>query len=167
MRRAAFVLLLVVLGIELQHFGFGRSHPSTPPATAESSQARAEHLLTSLDFWNQELMPYILLQGSRARALQVGDVASAARLERRLVPGLTRIRRIWAGTLSDPLLRERDSVDARALARARGAWAEWVAAVLRRRPPPVSKIASLEANAVRLDQEAYAAIHASLMAALQ
>jgi hypothetical protein len=168
-RRIAFILLLLVaLVIELQHFGHGRSNPSSRPVSAEPvAQARAEHLLTLLDFWNQELMPYILLQRSRQHALEIGDLANAARLERRLDPGLARVQRLWEDAADDPLLRAHDSVEARALAAARDAWAEWAAAVLRRRPPPAAKIAVLEAKAVRLDQTAYTAIDASLVAAVE
>jgi hypothetical protein len=168
-RRATFMLLLVVaLALELQHFRDGRSHPYSTPVPAEPvAQVRAEHLLTMLDFWNQELMPYILLQRSQARALQSGDVATAARLERRLVPGLMRVQRLWADAVREPLLREHGSVEGRALTAARVAWAEWAAAILRRRPPPAARLASLEANAVRLDQAAYAAVDASLKAALK
>jgi hypothetical protein len=39
--------------------------------------------------------------------------------------------------------------------------------MLRRRPPPAARIASLEADAVRLDEAAYAALDASLVAALK
>ena len=168
MRRVALTLLLLVaLAFELQHFGHGHSHPSDRPVPAGSvAQARAQHLLTLLDFWNQELMPYLLLQRSRARSLRVGDVATAARLERQLVPGVTRVQRLWADAAEDPLLQAHGFAEARALAAARVAWAEWADAILQRRPPPAARIASLEANAVRLDQAAYAAIDASLVKAV-
>ena len=78
-----------------------------------------------------------------------------------------RVQRLWADAARDPLLREHSSAEARALVAARVAWAEWAAVMLRRRPPPAARIASLEADAVRLDEAAYAALDASLVAALK
>jgi hypothetical protein len=167
-RATLLLLLLVVLGLELQHFGDRRSHPASRSLPAESTaQARAEHLLTLLDFWNQQLTPYVLLQHSRAQALQINDVPSAARLERQLFAGLIRLQGLWTDAAREPMLREHDSADARALAATRVAWARWANAILRRRPAPAARLASLEAKAVRLDQEAYAAIEASLLTALK
>jgi hypothetical protein len=171
MPRAKVLLLLLVavaLALEVrQQLGGSRSHPSSPAAPEAAAQARAEHLLTLLDFWNQKLMPYILLPQSRVHALRIGDVAAARRLDARLVRGLTHLRRLLTDAVLDPLLVAGDSVAPRTVEAARAAWAEWTSATLRRRPRPAGRLAALEASAVRLDQAAYAAVEASLHAALK
>jgi hypothetical protein len=172
MRWAKHVLLLLIglgLALEVQHqLGGIRSHPSSPAApAAPAAQARAEHLLTLLDFWNQELMPYILLPQSRAHAIRSGDLAAARKLDARLIRGLAHLQRLLTDAVRDPLLLADDSVAPRAVEATRAAWAEWTSATLRRRPPAAAGLAALEANAVRLDQAAYEAVNASLHAALK
>jgi hypothetical protein len=146
-RAALLLLLLVVLALELQHFGGHRSHPDArPPAVESAAQARAERLLTRLDFRNQQLMPYILLEHSQARALK----------KPRLVRGLTRLHGLWTDAAREPMLRATGV-----------AWARWTAAILSRRHVSAGRLASLEAKAARLDQTAYVAIGALLRAALK
>lgn len=161
MRRATLVLVLLIAVAaesELQQPGGSRSHPSSSVAAAQpGALGRAEHLLTLLDFWNQELMPYVVLPQSRAHALVIGDVTSARRLDRQL-RGLTHLQRLLADGVRDPLLRADYSVAARAVEADRVAWAEWTAANLQRRPPPAGRLAALEANAGRLNEAAYTAI---------
>jgi hypothetical protein len=171
MRRTELLLLLVValvLAVEVQQqLSRGGSHSSKPPASAPlAAQARAEHLLTLLDFWNQELMPYVLLQG-RARAHTIEDVAYARRLGHRLARGLTHLQRLLIEADRDPVLVASDSAASRAVEATRAAWAEWASASLRRRPPPAATLAALQAKAVRFDQAAYAAVDASLRTALK
>ena len=119
----------------------------------------------------QTLVPDILLQQSRAHSLRVGDVANAARLEHRIRRDLLQAEGFEAAATRDPALRNHNSVDARALRAAAAGWDDWVSALLGRatsqRHGRARHIAELEAKAVRLHQAAYAAVDASLKAALE
>ena len=162
----AALALAVVLGLD----GHGRSRPSAV-AAASIRQTEAERVLTLLDVWSQTLVPNIVLQQSRARALQVGNVSEAARLERRVRRGLRRAEGFEAVAAYDPALRN-SSVEVRALRVAAAAWGDWAAALLMRptsssRHDQAKHVAELEAKAIRLHQAAYAVVDASLRAALE
>jgi hypothetical protein len=165
--------LTVAIALELEHYQHGRSHfPGKPPAArpAEQVQAQAQHALTLLDFWAQNVVPTVLLERARARALQVGDHIRAARLERRLRYDLVKVHAFGAMAARDPSLRHSNSAEARALRAAGIAWRVWATAMLKRarstHRAQTRGVAELEANAVRLHQAAYAVVDASLRASI-
>jgi predicted transcriptional regulator len=136
-----------------------------------AEQKQAERVLTLLDFWAQRVLANITLEQSRAQALRVGDLATAAKLERRARPSLLQAERFPAMAAHDATLRNRNSIDVRALTAAGIAWAKWASALLRQaadvEPHRGRDLAELEAKAIRLHQAAYAAVDATLRAALQ
>ena len=163
MRRAGFLLLLIVaLTLELQHYENG--HPRSPPRRATPArvdEAQTARLLTLLDFWSEKLVPDILLEHARARALQAGDAAKAARLEPEVRRRLLQVQSFGTSVAKELALERRNSA-ARRVRTAAIAWAAWASAVLRQsHAPRTGQIAGLEAAAVRLHQAAYAAVDAA------
>lgn len=162
--------MIAALAVALRYHGDGGPHPPRK-ASVPVKEVQAERVLTLLDFWAQTLVPDILLQQSRAHSLRVGDVANAARLEHRIRRDLLQAEGFEAAATRDPALRNHNSVDARALRAAAAGWDDWVSALLGRatsqRHGRARHIAELEAKAVRLHQAAYAAVDASLKAALE
>ena len=148
------ILLTVAVALELQHFGRDRPHGSVSTAVAPATQDPAHRGLTLLDYWSQELVPNMLLQRARAAALRAGDPRRAAQLERRIRNGLQRIQAFGA----------RSAHEVRAVRATGAAWTRWATALLEERRRP-RDVASLEANAVRLHQAAYAAVDATIRAA--
>ena len=169
-RRAALLLVLTLdVALVAQQLLRAGSHPA--PAVSESVQQRqAERALTLLDFWAQTVVPGINLEQSRARALQVGDVATAVRLKRRIRQRLLQAERFPLAAAHDPLLGNRDAASVRALRAAAAAWADWATAVLRhgasRASDQAHNLAALETKGVDLQQAAYAAVDTSLRAAV-
>jgi hypothetical protein len=157
---ALLLASLVVVGIAVQRFGYGRA-PRSHAATDSAAQTEAEHSLTLLDVWAQSVVPSMLIEHSRPRA---------ARLTRRLRIRLRRAESFETDLMHDRELRAGDSIDARALQDAASAWHNWALALLRLTGEPsrrsASRIAALEARAVRLHQTAYAVVDASLRAAV-
>jgi hypothetical protein len=154
-----------VLGVALVLAAGGgtRTAPHRGAAAVAPAQARADHALTLLDFWNQQLVRDVLLANA---ALRQRDGRRAARLWRPLRADLLRVRRLWAGAARDPLLGGRPTPEGDALAAARDAWVQWADALLARPPAAAGAIAALEAEAVHRSQRAYAVIDASLLRAV-
>jgi hypothetical protein len=159
------LLAAVGLGSALLVGGGARS-PTRAAVAQAPAQARADHALTLLDWWNQALVKDVLLADGRARALRRGELRAAARLWRPLRADLMRVRRLWADAAGDPLLGGHPSPEGDALAAARDAWVQWADALLARPAVAAPRIAALEAAAVRRSQRAYAVIDASLLRAV-
>lgn len=163
------LLLIVALALALQGSGHDGSRP-TQRHSYPAKQEQVERELTLLDVWAQTLVPGILLQHSQARALRVGDLTNAVRLERPVLRGLVKAEGFKAQVADDPTLRTSNSVDVRAVRAAADAWGDWATAVLLRphswRGNQARLIAGLEARAVELHQVAYAVVDASLKTAL-
>jgi hypothetical protein len=166
-KRALLLLVLVVaLVVELAHYERGRSGPSDEGALVSRKEAQAQRALTLLDFWSQGVVSNLLLQRSRAGALEAGGDARAASLERRIRRGLIDIRDFAETAWRDPALRESGSAEVRALRAAGAAWSRYASELLKRprslHGRQARRIAALEANAVRLHQAAYDVVDASL-----
>jgi hypothetical protein len=159
--RSVVLLLasLAIVGIAAGHFGYGSSSRSR--AAPSAAQTQAELSLRLLDVWAQSVVPSMLLEHSRVRA---------ARLTRRLRLRLLRAESFETDLMHDRELNVGDSIDVRALQETASAWHDWASALLRLTGEPsrrsASRIAALEARAVRLHQAAYAVVDASLRAAV-
>jgi hypothetical protein len=126
--------------------------------------------LTLLDVWAQSVVPGILLEHAEARALRVGHIFAAARLEQRVRAVLQQVESFQAEVEHDPALRRANSGDVRALRAASAAWAAWASAVLRQQSGRFRQaqliVTTLEAHAVRLHQAASATVDSSLRASI-
>jgi hypothetical protein len=170
-RKVAPLLLLVgaaiVFGLQDRGPGGSRSALTT---SVPSEQERAQAGLTLLDVWSQRLVPNMLLQQARARAVGAGDVAKAARLAGQIRRGLLEIERFASAAADDPILRDDDSVEGRAVRAAAAAWGEWASALLWR--PAfrhvlwTRRVAARRARALRLQQAAYAVVDGLFRTAL-
>jgi hypothetical protein len=157
MRRLGLVVLLsAAVALELELLGRDHHQPAAAPSPAPAAQTQAEHGLTLLDYWTQELVPSILLQRARADALRDHSLARAGRLERRMRAGLLRVRGFGPAAVHEM----------RAVTETGAAWSEWAAALLRSSARP-REVALLEAKAIRLHQAAYAVVDAAVLRAAQ
>jgi hypothetical protein len=162
--------LLVVAAIAVGLVGRGRGGSRfARTGSVPSQEKRAEEGLTLLDVWSQTVVPYISLQQARAQAAHTGDVARAARLARQLGPGLLAIERFAPDAAEDPILRNDNSIEGRAVRAAGAAWGDWASALLWRPSSPrtmwTRQLAALRARAIRLQQDAYSAVDASFRTA--
>ena len=171
MRRVALLLLLVVAAIAIGVKDRGRGGARFALTTSvPSTQERAQEGLRLLDVWSQRLVPDVLLEQARAQAVRAGDVAKANRLARQIGRGLLEIERFAPDAVDDPVLRNDNSVEGRAVRAAAAAWDDWASALLwRPRLQYVAwtrRIAALQARAIRLQQDAYTAVDALFRTAL-
>lgn len=163
------LLVVAAIVVGLQDRGTGGSRFAVT-MSVPSMRERAQEGLRLLDVWSQRLVPDVLLQQARARAVCSGDVAKAARLARQIGRGLLEIERFAPDAVDDPVLRDDNSVEGRAVRATAAAWGDWASALLWRphfqQVAWTRRIAALQARAIRLQQDAYTAVDALFRTAL-
>lgn len=168
-RRLALLLVLSALvALELEHYQRADEHAPARSSPAITDSERARRALTLLDFWAEQVVPGILLEHARAHAAGAAGRSRAAGLERRARRALLEVDGFGRMVAQDPALARSNSVTARAVRAAGGAWSAWARAVLDEkrssRGRRARSLADMEAGAIRLHQAAYALVDRALAA---
>lgn len=169
---AALFAVLVLAGCGSDDGSGGGTGPrggdSSTDATAPPAEQRAGDLL---DEWSDKVIPALLTFRARQQAAEQGDVAKAARLERKALRRLRPAEKFGRDARKEFIDDDRQDPVVKATTDAGDAWTEW-AHTIRTEPPAgdfsqAQKIADLGADAIAAHRRAYRAAGREIPPAFQ